>query len=250
MLDAKEFFEKNKNFKTKIKDLPNLNYSDEEIACWIIKGGHGDWLELNLTIPVKNFILDELKAENYYVDHRDISTGEGTHKGWHSCTLHGISIEKTNHWLTYGYKNKPNYNWTKLGLETKNIKKFCKSLPFEKLDRVRFMKLSAGGYITPHNDNSKEINWDKIWELPLPINIAIDHPLDCFMTIENSGIVPFESGKAFGVNILKNHSVINFSSYDRKHLIVHGIVGNCKDKYCKLLADSYRKQYDKIQSKI
>jgi predicted alpha/beta-fold hydrolase len=70
------------------------------------------------------------------------------------------------------------------------------------------------------------------------------------MTIENSGIVPFKDGEAYLVNILKTHSVINFSNQERKHLIVHGIVGNRKSDYCKLLANSYRRDYDKIQSKI
>jgi hypothetical protein len=70
------------------------------------------------------------------------------------------------------------------------------------------------------------------------------------MTVENSGVVPFKNGDAYIVNILKTHSVINFSSQDRKHIIIHGVVGNRKEEYCKLIADSYRTQYDKIQSKI
>jgi hypothetical protein len=70
------------------------------------------------------------------------------------------------------------------------------------------------------------------------------------MTIENSGVVPFNRGCAFLVNILKNHSVINFSPDDRKHIIVHGIVGNRKKEYCKLLADSYRKAYALQREKL
>jgi hypothetical protein len=250
MLEAETFFEKNKKYNNNINKLPSLETADEDIALWVLKGGHGDWLQLNLTIPIDEFLDDEIVASNNYVAHRDSLTGEGTHQGWQSCTLHGISTEKTNHWTTYGYKSEPKYSWTELGKKTKNIQKFCETLPFERLARVRFMNLQPGGYINPHNDNSDEINWNDVWQLPLPINIAIDHPPACFMTIENSGIVPFKNGAAFLVNILKNHSVINFSSQERKHLIIHGIVGNRKEKYCELLANSYRKQYDKIQSQI
>jgi hypothetical protein len=249
MLEAETFFETHRKHKTTIKDLPLLDASDEEIAIWALKGGHGDWLKLNLSIPIKSFLKDEKLATNSYVNHRDAATGEGTHKGWASCTLHGISVEKTNHWSIYGYDSEPEYHWTDLGEKTKHIKKFCESLPFERFVRVRFMRLSAGGHITPHDDNSDEVNWNNVWQLPLPINIAIDHPAACFMTIQDSGVVPFKSGDAYLVNILKTHSVINFSSQDRKHIIIHGVVGNRKEEYCKLLADSYRTQYDKIQSK-
>ena len=250
MLEAEKFFEDNRKNIEQLKSLPNPNASDEEIALWILQGGHGNWLELDLKIPVNDFLKDELLAHNKYVGHRDADTDNANHQGWLSCTLHGISVEKTNHWSIYGYNKEPKYFWTSLGQKTKNIQKFCQSLPFEKLARVRFMKLKGRGYINPHDDNSSEISWDRVWELPLPINIAIEHPLSCFMTVENSGVVPFKNGKAFLVNILKTHSVINFDSSERKHLIVHGIVGNRKDDYCKLLADSYRKNYDKIQRKI
>lgn len=250
MLEAITFFEKNKDIKPLLRMFPDPNMSDEEIAVWVLRGGHGSWLKLDLRIPTEEFLSDESLAHESYVNHRDSVTGEGTHVGWSSCTLHGISVEKTNHWSIYGFDKEPEYSWTSLGQKTKNIQKFCQSLPFERLARVRFMKLASGGFITPHDDNSAEIKWENVWSLPLPINIAIDHPLDCFMTVDNSGIVPFKSGEAYLVNILKTHSVINFSSQDRKHVIVHGIVGNKKEEYCRLLANSYRKEYVKIQSEI
>lgn len=250
MLEAETFFEQNRKYKKSIDQLCDPNQSNEKIAKWILKSGHSNWLHLNLTVPVDDFLKDEEFAQLYYVNHRDIETGEGTHQGWHSCTLHGISTEKTNHWSIYGYQQEPKYSWTELGQKTTHIQSFCKTLPFERLDRVRFMKLQPDGHISPHDDNSNHIDWDNLWSLPLPINIAIDHPANCFMTVKQAGVVPFRSGDAYLVNILKTHSVINFSHKDRKHIIVHGIVGNCKDQYCKLLADSYRKQYEKIHSQI
>jgi hypothetical protein len=251
MNKAELFFEQNKNTfdrKHVLFKLPRKDMTDEEIALWILKGHHGDWLNLNLNINKKEFLLDEKHAESLYVPHRDIKTGEGTHLNWMSCTLHGIAVDKTNVWSTYGYTEKPKYEWTSLGKKTTKIREFCESLPFEKLDRVRFMKLGPKGYITPHTDGGSGINWNEIWNHPLPINIAIYHPLGCYTSIEGTGAVPFSDGKAFLINILKTHSVTNFTSQERKHLIVHGIVGNCKEEYCKLLADNYRKAYA-LQSK-
>lgn len=250
MIEAEKFFEKNRKYKTSLNKLPLIDSSDEDIALWILKGGHGDWLRLNLKIDFKKFLQEEKFAEDSYVSHRDNSTDNKTHVGWHSCTLHGISVDKTNHWSVYGYSQEPEYSWTELGNKTKAIKSFCEQLPFERLARVRFMKLSPKGFISPHNDGGDGIDWENIWNHPLPINIAIDHPPSCFMTIENSGVVPFKNGQSYLVNILKTHSVINFSDQKRKHLIVHGIVGNKKDKYCRLLADSYRNEYHKIQSQV
>jgi hypothetical protein len=250
MNEAELFFEKNRIYNCKLNSLPNDSMNNEDIALWVLQGGHGDWLQLDLDVDMLDFLFDEKYAENSYVSHRDEKTGEGTHHGWSSCTLHGIDVEKTNHWTTYGYKSEPEYQWTYLGKKTTKIKKFCESLPFENLSRVRFMKLGPKGYISPHNDQGSGIDWEQIWNHPLPINIAIDHPPNCFMTIEDSGVVPFNNSRAFLVNILKNHSVINFSSDERKHLIVHGIVGNRKADYCKLLADSYRKAYALQRKKL
>lgn len=250
MNEAELFFEKNRRYNLELSALPRDNMTDEEIALWVLQGYHGDWLQLDVNIDIFDFLSDEKFATNSYVPHRDEKTGEGTHYNWLSCTLHGIDVDKTNHWSVYGFKNEPEYNWTFLGNKTKKIKEFCKSLPFEKLSRVRFMKLGPKGYVSPHTDGGSGIDWNNIWNHPLPINIAIDHPPGCFMTVENSGVVPFNNGKAFLVNILKTHSVINFDSKERKHLIVHGIVGNKKEEYCKFIANSYRKAYALQRKKL
>lgn len=243
MDSAEDFFDKHRAHRRPIQELPDSNMSDEEIALWVLQGNHGNWLELDLDVNTEQFLKEELLAKNKYVSHRDSATGEGTHAKWSSCTLHGIDVDKTNHWETYGYTSEPEYNWTSLGIKTEAIRKFCEGLPFEKLSRVRFMKLGQKGYITPHSDGGSGIDWNNIWDHPLPINIALDHPETCFMTVKDSGVVPFKNGKSFLVNILKTHSVINFSNKDRIHLIVHGIVGNRKLDYCKFIAENYRKAH-------
>lgn len=243
MEHAHSFFHKNKSFNYKLNALPNLFMTDEEIALWILQGKAGPWLELDLPFDHTQWQKDFVNVKDMFVPHRDGNTGEGTHDGWEACALHGISWDKTNVWQTYGYKQEPTHTWTTAGAKCPNVKSFFEKLPCEKLARVRFMKLKGGGWISPHNDDSPNIDWNKIFDHPLPINIAVDHPSNCHMILEESGCVPFKNGKAFLVNILKNHSVINCSSQDRIHVIGHLIPGNKKAAYCKMLADSYRKQY-------
>lgn len=237
------FYHKHRLCKSRLNGLPDVTMSDEAIALWILQGGHGDWLELDLNIDAANCLKEYYAVQHMFVAHRDDKYGEGTHRGWSACTLHGISYDKTNVWQEYGYTSEPKYTWTTAGEKCPTVKSFFDTLPTERLARVRFMKLDAGGWVSPHNDKGPGIDWDNIFDHPLPINIAIHHPSNCSMTIENKGIVPFKSGKAFLVNILKNHSVVNFSTQDRIHIIGHLLVGNRKTEYCKLLADSYRKAY-------
>ena len=224
--------------------LPDISMTDEEIALWILQGGHGDWLELDLQVDCDAIYEEYHKVNHMFVPHRDGSgEGEGTHKGWEACTLHGIEYDKTNVWNAYGFDTEPEYKWTQAGKKCNIVQTLFESMPAEKLSRVRFMKLNAGGYITPHTDGGSGINWDKIFDHPLPVNIAIHHPKDCHMHITDVGTVPFNNGKAFLVNILKEHSVVNNSNSDRIHIIGHLLVGNKKAEYCAWLANSYRRQY-------
>ena len=243
MEHAHTFFHENRIYKQKLNGLPDLTMSDEEIALWILKGGHGNWLELDLQIDVAKWFNEYQGVQNMFVAHRDGDTGEGTHQGWNSCTLHGISHDKTNVWQTYDYEKEPEYSWTSAGKKCPNIQSVFDSLPAENLARVRFMKLDSDGWISPHNDGGPGLDWNNIFDHPLPINIAVEHPHNCIMSIKESGAVPFENGKSFLVNILNDHSVINFSTKDRIHVIGHLLVGNRKAEYCSFLANSYRKAY-------
>lgn len=237
------FFHENRKYSSKLNGLPSLTMSDEEIALWVLKGGHGDWLELDLHVDTNRLANEYQLVKHMFTAHRDDQSGEGTHNGWSACTLHGISHDKTNVWQEYGYDNEPVYTWTEAGVNCPCTQAMFESMPAEQLARVRFMKLDKQGWVSPHSDGGPGIDWDNIFDHPLPINIAVDHPRNCFMTIEGSGVVPFVSGKAFLVNILKNHSVANFSNHDRIHIIGHLLVGNKKEEYCKFLANSYRKAY-------
>jgi hypothetical protein len=248
-MDSLAFYRKYQ--KNQPKWFSYVDLTDEELSLKILKEDLVPWIQLDINVDVSSWLHESKIAEPYYVSHRDIEYGEGTHENWQSCVLHGIDTDKTNVWQVYGYDTEPKYQWTELGEKTKNIKAFWEEqFPAESFARIRFMKLGAKGNISPHNDGRNLINLNEILTYPIPINVAIDHPTDCFMTFKDYGVVPFYNGSFFMLNILNDHSVINFSNQERIHLIAHCYIGNRKQDFFNLLARSYKKQYDKIQSKI
>lgn len=227
----------------KMPNLPSPNFNDYEIAHWLLNESDFGWLELDVNIEIDKWKTESQYAQ--YVDHR----GE-KHPGWNSCCIHGISADKTGAWTNYGYTDEKDvpYKWTEISEKTPFIKKFWEEFPYENYRRIRFMELSPGGVISPHSDAPGhlpgESNLDML-EFGVPINIAITHPVDCHMTLERYGEIPFKDGRAFIINIRHYHSVINFSQIPRIHLIAHGIPGNRKNNFVKLIADSYKKQCSK-----
>ena len=227
-----------------MKALPDIPLYDQ--VTWIFQESNFDYIELDY--PMLN--IDKFKAEaefakDYYVDHRDESTGEGTHQGWQACTLYGIDTDKTNHWWVYDYELPPTHDWTELGDLCQYTKNFWLQFPAEFIYRSRFMKLQAGGVIDTHNDNPGDIDLSAWHTLQIPINTAINHPEGCEMKVDNN-VVPFADGKQFLVNIFKDHNVHNPTDTDRIHNITHVIPGSMHSLFANLIIRSYKKQYDKV----
>jgi len=243
-MNAIDFYNANKNFTWQMPACPDNITSDYEIADWLLNKSDFGWLELDIQIPFELW-NKEAKAATY-VSHRG-----DEHPGWNSTAIHGIDIDKTGAWTNYGDwtdESQVPYKWTSLSEHTPMIKSFWEDFPYEKYRRIRFMQLDSDGIISPHSDAPGrlpgEIGLDML-DFGVPINVAIDHPQSCHMTLEGYGVVPFISGKAFIINIRNYHSVINKSLNKRLHLIAHGIPGNRKNDFIKLVARSYRKQYEK-----
>ena len=220
----------------------SMKSNDYELADWLLNKSDFGWLELDIQID-----LDEWKKETsaaQFVDHRG-----SEHPGWNSSCIHGIDVDKTGVWTNYGYTREEDvpYKWTRISQHTPRIKRFWEQFPYERYRRIRFMELESGGKISPHSDAPGRLpgeqNLDML-EFGVPINIAIIHPNDCYMTLEGHGTVPFKEGKAFIINIRNVHSFVNNSSNKRIHLIAHGIPGNRKNEFVELIARSYRKQYN------
>lgn len=236
MNKALDFYKSNQNIKYTFPPIPKNCSKDNEITNWIFKNNI-PFLNLDLDFDINEWQKESVAAEKFYVPHREMQN----HKGWKSCCIHGISIEKTGIWRKYS-EYEPNYSWTMLSNLTPSIKDFCLKLPFERFARIRFMKLDSGGWIEPHNDTPTDVpdNFSLLDHL-IPINIAIDHPDDCFMSLKDFGTIPWKNGDVKIVNITNDHSVINLSNKNRTHLIIHGWIGNKLTEFNDLIARSYSK---------
>jgi hypothetical protein len=200
------------------------------------------WLELDLEFPVDAWKQQALEATPYYQEYRDSDS-----KGWASCCLHGLDVDKIYTADNYGYDEySAPYQYTNLAYKVPLITDFWKNqFPVERYSRIRFMRIAPGGSINWHNDGSLPDGIDPL-ESILPINLAVIHPRNCEMEIEGHGVVPWSEGKIIMLNISKNHAVFNRSSKDRIHMIANVILGNKKKEFAEMLVRCYNKQYGQI----
>lgn len=238
-----DFFNKHKDVQWKYPQFPDSLSTIEDKANWILNNPMIGWIELDLDIPIELWKKESQAAKNFYVNHRG-----DKHPGWNSCCIYGIDIDKTESWTNYGFKNEDDvtYDWTELSSNVPSIKTFWQNdFPSDQYRRIRFMQLEPKGYISPHSDAPGKLpgehNVINVLDHGVPVNIAIVHPENCYMVLENFGIVPFKEGKAFVINVRNYHSVINFSDNERIHMIGHGIYGSKKMKFAELLVRSYEK---------
>ena len=164
-------------------------------------------------------MVNEIKSleETFFIKHREKDKlNSYFHEGWNAVTLHGISPDKTEHFDRYGFntQEEANYHWTEVCEHLPTLTNFIKSLNYSQYDRVRIMKLEAGGYIMPHTDGLGRIFG--------PFNIAINNPEGCRFAFKNDGVVPFKQGRGVFLDLGREHSVWNNSNEDRYHVIVHG----------------------------
>jgi len=236
--DALEFYNRYKDCKYTPPKLPS-NLSAIEAARWIMTHPEFAWLELDIELPS----FEYAPAEQYYVPHR-----EGESEGWSSCCLHGIRTDATQNWPEYvSEETASTYRWTELSYQVPTATNFWKTFPSDNFKRVRYMKVSAGGYIGEHSDApgrgyipGEPVDYDPL-ELGCPVNIAIVHPDNCHMILKDYGVVPFKPGKAFLVNIRHNHCVVNLSNEDRIHMIGFCVFGNKKEEFAELIKRSYER---------
>jgi len=193
-----------------------------------------DWLELDISFNADVWKQQALEAESYYQEYR-----EGYSEGWSSCCLHGLGIDKTYTADRYGYNEyHAPYQYTDLAYKCPVITDFWKNqFPAERYTRIRFMKLEPWSNINWHTDGGIPLDIDPLLSI-LPINIAITHPNNCKMLIEDKQ-VPWEEGKIIMINISKKHAVFNCSSKSRVHMIANIILGNRKQEFCELLVKSF-----------
>lgn len=239
MISAIDFYHQNNFGCSALPEIPSNLVDNVEITKWIFNQNI-PFINLDLNFDLDQWQTESKLAESFYVIHRESQP----HNGWKSCCVHGIDIDKTSVWQLYA-DSEPEYHWTALADLAPSIKNFCQQLPLEKFARIRFMKLESEGWIAPHNDSPPGYGLDfNLLDHIVPINIAIDHPNDCYMTLKDHGIVPWKNGDVKIINITNDHSVINFNKANRIHLIIHGWVGNKLREFSDLIVRSYKKQYE------
>lgn len=178
---------------------------------WIMNHSGLPWLQLQVQLPYQEMALEALRLLDKFVEHRG-----GIGRGWRSLCIRGIDEEKTRSPRHYGYSEESApYTWTSVADECPVTTAFFREdFPLGRLFRVRFMLLEPGGYIAPHRDT--ETNFLSA------INIAITNPHGSFFKMKNKGLVPFEAGRAFLLDVGNEHSCVNLSEEPRIHIIVHG----------------------------
>lgn len=166
------------------------------------------WVKMNFNVPYKKIEGEYENVKESLVIHRP----QDGHKDWYAITLYGTGSNNTNSHWEYGRRSKKNV--TEIGLRCPFTMEFVRSLPYDRIDDVRYLVIKAGGYIAEHID-VPEHNWLD------PLNISITYPKGSVF-IHDGEEIPYQPGAAFVLNIHYPHAVENKSNEDRLHLLIHG----------------------------
>jgi hypothetical protein len=191
------------NNVVKLKRQHNATYEQ------IINHSGLPYLQLKIDVPHDMIRREILSATHLLVPHRY----DKESSGWSSFCLHGRAIGDTldNEY----YNNEQPMHWTPEALELlpDTIEWIRSCWPNEGFQRVRVMCLEPGGWIGVHHDyNDPHLG---------PSNIAITQPNDCAFYMQDAGVVPFEPGRVFCLDVSRPHAVVNNSNEPRYHIIIH-----------------------------
>ncbi len=166
------------------------------------------WVKMNFNVPCSDIEKEYKLVKDSLVIHRP----EDGHKDWFAMTLYGVASESTNSHWEYGRKAKKTV--TDIGMKCPKTMDFVNSLPYARIDDVRYLVIKSGGYIAEHVD-VPEHNWLD------PLNISITYPKGSKFVMDGEEI-PYYPGSSFVLNIHYPHMVENNSDEDRLHLLIHG----------------------------
>ena len=164
---------------------------------------------MDFDVPVKQILTEYELIKDKLVVHRP----EDGHKDWCAVTLYGFDSDKTNsHWEYDRRKQRPGI--TDVGERCPRTIEWVKSLPFARIDDIRFLVIKPNGYIAKHVD-VPERNWLE------PLNICLSYPEGNKFVLNNKQ-VDYVPGMPLVLNIHYEHYVENNSNQERVHLLVHG----------------------------
>lgn len=201
------------------------------------------WLKLDLEVPYREMHreAEALARQGLFVPHRRYDEHAGyRHLGWKSLCLHGLSAQQTENFDVYGHASHQTapYRYTEIAGDCPETVNFLKKVfPFKRYFRVRYMLLEPGGYIAPHQDQKTPGFF--------AINIALNHPEECYFGMVDKGVLPFSDGIAILPDLSHVHFVQNSSKVARIHLIIHGEAGTEISEYEKLIIRSAERQHQR-----
>jgi len=164
--------------------------------------------KIDLNVPVEEVYEEIQKIKKYLKMHRSDSG-----IGWRAFCIHGQSYNRTKD--ESRYPDFLGYKWTPEALANMPVTiKWLKSLGYKSFKRVRVMCLLPKSFINLHKDqNHSELG---------AVNVAINNPKDCKFYLQNHGVLEFDPGSAYKLDLVNYHAVINNSNVPRYHIIIHG----------------------------
>lgn len=245
-MSHREFIASHRN-KTWSCPIPPRGLSPTDLTEWLFQQDDIGWLKLDINFDLSVWKKESEIAENFYVNHRGSSNySNSEHKGWRSCCIHGIDIDRTE---AEEDANKHLFHWTDLSGLVPTITKFWKDeFPVEYYRRLRFMRLDPTGYIGVHNDLPTTVKINNLKDLDplrntISVNVAIIHPDYCDFVVENFGTIPIKESESYIINNTKNHCVVNDSPFPRTHIIAECVVGDKLIEFSDLIYRSFKKAY-------
>jgi hypothetical protein len=206
---------------SKFEEWRTNNALKIEYCQWAMHHSNCPSLKLDIPVPHQDMLREVTAQSHRFVKHR----GE-ENPGWYSMAIHGQDVHLTQPKEYYvdveklfTADNLPDYNWTELADHCPVTKTWLQEQwPFKKFQRVRFMLLEPGGYITPHFDYEKRSM--------AAFNLAISNPPGVEFAMEDAGLIPWQPGEVRAIDIGRRHAVRHTGTEPRIHMIIHGLWGN------------------------
>lgn len=220
-----------KRIEGKKFNLPD--YNNKANVKWIVQHSKINCLKLNIDIPFRDIAREiDTIPDELFVRHRD-EAYEGN-RGWRSFALHGKAYNATRE--NNFYNDDRPLIWTSEAIQhcPKTVFYFQNCWPCKDLDRVRIMLLEPNGIINLHKDST-------VPGVLGAVNIAITQPSGCKFYLDNFGIIPFNPGDAFLIDVSNYHTIINDSNEHRYHIIVHH--NSIDSEFDSVIEKSYNSSY-------
>lgn len=186
----------------------NIEHKGDANADWICWQSGLGYLPLDIQIPWQVIQQEAHGAVNMMAP-QTITSHDS--RGWTNLGLYSSLDDEVDQ---YRSADTGVHDWTSaaLALMPETVRYFRDEWPHGEFYKIRLLGLAPGGVIGLHSDDCHGLD---------NFNLAIDHPIGCEFGVEGAGIVPFENGRAFMINVGRRHAVINPTGQLRLHITMY-----------------------------